>query len=205
MKTTWNELPSKEIVESTVEKLQEHGMIVEVVADKSAALKRLKSLIPSGAEVMTGSSTTLNEIGFSEYLESGKHPWVSLHTQIGAENDETKRNSLRRQSVTAEYFIASANALTEDGKIVSVDATGSRVGALPYAAEKVILVVSTQKITKDLEAAMERIRNHVFPLEDKRMQAAYGMGSNLSKWVILEKEFVPGRITILLVEEKLGF
>lgn len=205
MNTIWNELPTTEVVAATAAQLQEHGMTVEVLATKAAALARLKDLIPSGAEVMTGSSTTLNQIGFTEYLESGKHDWKNLHSLIVAENDDATRNTLRRKAVTAEYFIASANALTEDGKIVSVDATGSRVVALPYAAEKVILVVSTQKITKDLEVAMQRIRDHVFPLEDKRMQDAYGMGSNLSKWVILEKEFVPGRITILLVEEALGF
>jgi len=205
MNTSWNELPPKKVVEATVSQLQGHGMSVELLADKAAALTRLQEMIPAGAEVMTGSSTTLNQIGFTEYLESGKHDWKNLHLAITAENDDVKRNTLRRKTVTAEYFVASANALTEDGKIVSVDATGSRVGALPYAAEKVILVVSTQKITKDLEAAMQRIRDHVFPLEDNRMQDAYGMGSNLSKWVILEKEFVPGRITILLVEEVLGF
>lgn len=205
MKNTWNSLPRKEVVEATAAQLEEHGVTVEVVANKKEALTRLKDLIPSGAQVMTGSSTTLQQIGFAEYLESGKHDWKNLHASIVAENDDSKRNTLRRTAVTAEYFVASANALTEDGKIVAVDATGSRVGALPYAAEKVILVISTQKITKNLDDALARIRDHVFPLEDKRMQDAYGMGSNLAKWIIIEKEFVPGRITILLVEEALGF
>lgn len=203
--SNWTQLPNQEVVKTTLENLQNNGFEVELLATKKAALARLQESIPAKSEVMTGSSTTLNQIGFTDLLKEGKHKWKNLNAEIWAENDEEKRNELRRKSITAEYYLASANAVTQDGKIVAVDATGSRVGAFHFGAKHLILVVSTQKIVKDLETAMKRIREHVFPLEDQRMQEAYGMGSNFSKWVILEKEFTPGRVRVLLVQEELGF
>jgi hypothetical protein len=113
---------------------------------------------------------------------------------------------LRRKSLTdADYFLASINAITEDGRLIAVDATGSRVGAFPFAAKKIILVAGEQKIVTDLEAGMKRIKEYVFPLENERMKKSYGMGSTFGKWVIIEREFIPQRITLILVKEKLGF
>lgn len=198
-------LPSPKVIDSTAKALEDHGFTVKVVADRKEALTALKSLIPAGAEVTTGSSTTLNEIGFSEYLDSGDHPWKNLNTQIWAENDAERRTKLRRTANAAEYFVASVNGLSQEGELVAVDATGSRVGAIPFAAEKVILVVGAQKITPTLETTMKRIREVVFPKEDKRALEAYGSGSTFGKWLIVEREVEPGRITVILVKEELGF
>ncbi len=202
---TWDNIPTTEVVNQTAQALTERGMQAIVVKDKQAALQWLQENIPAGATVMTGSSTTLNEIGFSDYLNSTDSPWKNVHAAISAENDDAKRNILRREAAASEYFLASANAVAQTGQIVSVDATGSRVGAFLFTAEHLILVVSTKKITPDLETAMQRVREHVFPLEDKRSQAAYGAGSGTNKWVIIEREISPGRITVLLVNERLGF
>ena len=89
--------------------------------------------------------------------------------------------------------------------MVAVDRSGSRVSAYPFAAKKVILIIGAQKITANLEQAMRRIREYVFPLEDNRAKKAYGMGSALGKWVIIENEFEKDRISIVLVKEILGF
>jgi hypothetical protein len=74
-----------------------------------------------------------------------------------------------------------------------------------FSSPHVIWVVGAQKITPDLEMAIERVREYVFPLEDERMKKEGQVGSLIGKMVIFEKEFVPGRITMLLVKEKLGF
>lgn len=176
-----------------------------VAKNKQEALSFLQESIPSGAEVMTASSTTLKEIGFMDYLSSSESKLVSLQNKINQENDESKRQDLRRKSVAADYFVSSVNAVTEDGLLVAVDATGSRTGAMPFAAKKLILVIGAQKITKDLDEAMKRIREHVFPLENERAMKAYGAGSMFGKWVIIEKEAMPSRIKVILVEEALGF
>lgn len=195
-----------------VEKLQqvasamrERGFEVEIMDSPDSALTRLQEIIPSGARVMTGSSTTLKQIGFMEYLVSGNHQWNDVHLEIQQEDDDVKRADLRRKAVTADYFVASANAITESGQIVSADSTGSRVGAYLYAAKHLVLVVSAQKIVPDIETAMQRIREYVFPKEDKRALEAYGAGSAVNKWAIVEGEKVPGRIKVLLLPQSLGF
>lgn len=190
---------------SVAEQMNQRGFQTTVVKNKEEALKKLISLIPEKSEVMTGSSTTLNEIGFTEFLDTGKHSWKNLQKIVWSENDEKKRNKLRRQAIAAEYFVASVNAVSEDGQLVAVDATGSRVSAYPFAAEHLLFVVGKQKISANLEKALERVRTEVFPQENERAQAAYGAGSTFGKWVIIEREVMPNRIHVILVDEDLGF
>jgi hypothetical protein len=75
-------------------------------------------------------------------------------------------------------FLGSVNAITQAGELVACDASGSRVGAYPFAAKKLVLVAGIQKIVPTLEDAIKRIREYVYPLEDKRAMKAYGMHSS---------------------------
>ena len=201
----FDRLYNRKELETLAFKMKERNFEVEIVSSKKEALQAVKNSLPGGSEVMTGSSATLKEIGLMDYLASKDSKLFSLQEKIGQENDEKKRQDLRRLSVTADYFISSVNAVTEDGILLAVDATGSRVGAMPFAAKKLILVIGAQKVAKNVEDAMKRIREYVFPKENARATAAYGMGSMLGKWVILEKETSPSRIKVILVEEALGF
>jgi hypothetical protein len=201
----FNQASSHQELEAVAVELNKRNFSTEIVASKAAALAKLKEILPEGAQVMTGSSTTLDQIGFTDYLASAESKLVSVHEQVNQENDKIKRNTLRRQAVAADYFLASPNAVTKDGIIVSVDQTGSRIGAMPFAAGQLILVVGAQKITANLDEAMRRIREYVFPLEDKRALAAYGSHTSFGKWVILENEVNPARVKVILVEEALGF
>lgn len=195
---------SRAQLEKVAHNMNERGFATQIASTKEEALKILTKLIPEGAEVMTGSSTTLNEIGFSDLLQKGMKDWVNVSAKVWSENDDAKRMDLRRKATTSEYFLSSVNAVTKEGQLVAVDASGSRVGALPFAAKNIIFVIGAQKLTSDLESAMQRIREYVFPKEDVRAQEAYGFGSALNKWVIIERE-VPGRIQVILVEDSLGF
>jgi hypothetical protein len=201
----WNTLPSAEIVRLTARAVEDRGMTVIPAADGEAALAVLKDLIPPGAEVMTGSSTTLIEIGFEEFIASGTSGWRSLHPAIISENDEKKRAELRRKSVTAEWFVSSANAIAQTGEIVACDAGGSRVGAWPFAAGHLILVVGINKIAPSLELAMQRVFGYAFRLENARAHRVYGTPSSIGKCVILACEKIPGRVTLVLVSEALGY
>lgn len=203
----WTTVPSDEVIKSTAEKLSSHNMETFIVENKEEALAKLKALIPAGKDIHTGSSTTLNQIGFMDHLKDETSGYNYLGDKVRNENDEKKRAELRRQSITAEYFVSSVNALTEEGQLVAVDATGSRVGSMHFAAEHLIIVVSANKIVENLDSAFKRIKEHVFPLEDKRMKSVYGAeaGSSLNKWIILEKEFMPGRTQVIIVKESLGF
>jgi L-lactate utilization protein LutB len=203
--SNWKNIPNNEIINSTVQEMLERGFNPELVETREEALALIKTLIPANSEVMTGSSTTLSEIGLSDYLEGDAHPWNNLKKSVMAESDEQKRGKLRRLSASSDYFLASANAIAQTGELIFVDATGSRVTALPYSAGKVILVVGAQKIVPSIDEGMKRIREFVFPLEDARAQAAYGMGSGFGKWLIIENEFAADRIKVILVKEALGF
>lgn len=196
---------SEEVLSRTKTALESHGINVIVVDTKEEAFQLMKDLIPSGAEVMTGSSTTLQQIGFMDYYISNQHPWKNLGTPIFKEQDKVKQALMRRQSLTAQYFTASVNAITEDGQLVAVDGSGSRVGAYPFAAEKLILVSGVNKIVPTLNDAFDRIRNVVYPLEDARAMARYGGHARFAKWLIIEREGIKDRITLILVKEHLGF
>jgi hypothetical protein len=201
----WTDIPSQETIDAMVSAMKARGFNVVVTKTKGEALQTLKTLIPAGAELMTGSSTSLNQVGFMEYYLSGKTPWKCLGPLVYNEKDPTKQLELRRKSIASDYFIASVNAIAETGELVACDRSGSRVSAYPFAAGKVILLVGIQKTCTNLAMAMQRVREHVFPLEDARARKAYGTGSAFGKWVIVENEFAKGRITVVLCTEPIGF
>ena len=201
----WNALPAPEVVERTRQEIEKRGIQVIVAGNGAEALSVLKKIIPPGSEVMNGSSTTLIEIGYEELIAANPSGWNLVHTRITAENDATKRAELRRKSVAADYFISGANAIASTGEIVGCDASGSRVGAWPFAAGHLILVVGTNKIVPTLEDALGRIRSYAFPLENARAKKAYGTPSVIGKCVILAHERNEGRVTLVLVKEALGY
>lgn len=200
----WNMLPSEAVLSATVKNLESKGFRIFVAESKAEALEKIKELIPPSSEVMNGSSTTLIEIGFLDFLNIGESSWKSIPEQIKAENDSAKRAELRRKSVTAEYFLSSVNAIAETGELVACDASGSRVGAFPFAAKNLILVIGVNKIVPTLSDALKRVEEFAYPLENERAKRAYGMNSALGEEVIMHRDF-PGRTTILLVKERLGF
>jgi len=186
--------------------LAERGFEAHVVANGSEALELIKDLIPDGASVMNGSSRTLDQIGFVEYLKSGAHPWRDLHAEILAEDDETERARLRKQSVLADAYLGSVHALTEAGELVIASASGSQLPGIVFTADLVVLVASTKKIEADLASALGRLREHVHPLEDARMKSTGAPGSVISKILIYERHPGWGRtIHVILVSEDLGF
>lgn len=199
----WNSMPSESGITEMAKAVEKRGIRVLVVDNRAQALEKLKELIPPGAEVMNGSSTTLIQAGFTDLLESGR--WSSVHRAVAAENDKQKRDDLRRRSVTADYFLAGVNAIAMTGELAAADASGSRVGAFPFAAKNLILVSGANKIVPTLEDALARICEYAYPLEDARMKKSYGMGSRIGKMVIIAQEMFQGRTTLILVRERLGF
>ena len=95
---------------------------------------------------MTGSSTTLNEIGFVELLKSGNHPWNNLKDKIVSEKDPKKQAELRKKSVLANYFLGSVHAVTQSGEVITASNTGSQLAPYAFSSNNVVWVVGTQKI-----------------------------------------------------------
>ncbi len=200
----WDRLPDGAALKAAAAAMEKRGFRVVMAKDRKDALAKVRGILPQGAEVMHGSSTTLIEIGFMDELERGEKGWKSLYKSVTAESDLAKRHDLRRRSVCAEYFLSSVNAIAGSGELVACDQSGSRVGALPFAAKNVVIVAGANKITPTLDDALRRVREFAFPLEDARAKRAYGMGSGMNKFVIVAGE-APGRITVVLVDERLGY
>ena len=199
-------LASKESVNKAKKELEKRGIKVEFINTKEDALKRLKELIPKNSEVMTGGSTTLEQIGFVNLLKSKNHPWVNLKDKILAEKDKNKQNELRRLSIASQYFIGSVHAVSQTGEVLVASASGSQIPSYAFSSDNVIWVVGTHKITKNLNEAIERVRKYCLPLEDKRMKSIGYPGSTIGKLLIFEREIMPNRkITLIFVNEKLGF
>lgn len=203
----YSQIPSDESIKRTVESLKARNFDSIVVQTASEAVDNLKKLIPKGASIMNGTSTTLEQIGFIEYLKSAEHGWNNLHEVIIAEKDPAKQALLRRQSLASDYYLGSAHALTEEGEILIASNTGSQLPNIAYGSQNVLLIVGAHKIVKDLPAAFDRLKNYVIGLEDKRMQKVYGMGTKHNKTLLLhgESTFTGRKITVIIVKEVLGF
>ncbi len=107
--------------------------------------------------------------------------------------------------VTADWFVSGVQAIAGTGQVVGCDKTGSRVGAFPSAACHLVLVSGTNKLAPTLDDALRRCREYALPLENQRAERVYEAPSWIGYIVVIEKEFVENRITLILVREQLGY
>jgi hypothetical protein len=156
---------------------------------------------------MNGSSRTLEEIGFIDYLKSGNHGWKNLHEEILTEKDLAKQAVLRKQAALSDYYLGSVHAVAETGQLIIASNSGSQLPHIVFTSPNLIFIVSTQKIMFNLDMALARVREYVLPLEDKRMKSLGAPGSAISKLVIFEREpaFLGRKVNVIFVNEKLGF
>jgi hypothetical protein len=117
----------------------------------------------------------------------------------------TQADEIRRLSAAPDVMLGSVHAVTETGSLLTASMSGSQLGPYASGAGRVILLVGTQKIVSDVEEGLQRIDEYALPLEDARAQAAYGIRSAVNKVLIINREITPGRITVVFVDEVLGF
>lgn len=205
---TYDKPASKELVDQAIASLAKNNFHAELVETKADSLTRIKELVPAGASVMNGTSTTLEQIGYIDLLKSGEHSWNNVHEAIVKESDEAKKAKLRQEALSSEYYLGSVHALSAgSGELVIASNTGSQLPHLAFTSPNCILVVGTNKITPDLASALKRLDDYVVPLEDARAQKAYGVNTVHAKTLILHKEnpFLKRNIHIIFVNEALGF
>ena len=200
-------LPSEETITKTAEAVKQRGIEVIIVNNREEALAKVKELIPEGATVMNGSSTTLDEIGFVDYLKSGNHGWKNLHEEVLREKDPAKQAIFRKEAVLSDYYLGSVHAVAETGQLVIASNSGSQLPHIVFTSPNLVFVVGTQKLAPNLDVALSRIREYVLPLEDKRMKDVGMGGSAISKLLIFEREpaFMGRKVHVIFVNEKLGF
>src|SRR3989338_205580 len=201
---TFDTLATQKDIDTTIAALKANGIEAVAVATGADAKTKLMEMIPAGASVMNMTSVTLDAISAStEVNESGKYEPIRVKLMDQATSADRKREL----GAAPEWTIGSVHALTQDGKLIIASNSGSQLPAYAYGAEHVIFVISAQKIVKNLDEGMKRLYEHVLPLESERANKAYNItsGSFISKLLIINREIQPGRITVIIVNEKLGF
>ena len=203
---TFGERASDETIARTADALRAKGYAVHVVEDGEEAKNLILDLLPEGAEVGQGASTTLELIGVTHEIdESGRFDAVRKHTRSMDRSTPEGLRAMRKLGVGPDWYVNSAHAVTADGTIVIASNTGSQLAPLAFGAGEVIFAIGSQKLVPDLETAMRRLETHTLPLENVRMQGLYGTDSEIKKLLIIHKEFRPGRFTVVLIKEPVGF
>lgn len=191
-------------VTRTAAALEANGIGVLRAADAADAKRIVLGLIPAGSQVYHGASKSLADSGITEAIEkSGR--FDPIRPRIWSMDRTTQGDEIRRLTSSPDVMLGSVHAVTETGSLVAASMGGSQLGPYVSGAGRVILVVGTQKIVSDLDEAMSRVYDYAFPLEDARAQAEYGIHSAVNKVLVINREITPGRITVVLVDEVLGF
>lgn len=191
-------------VKRTTTALEANRISVFRAADAAEAKRIVLDLIPDGSQVYHGASQSLEVSGIIDEIEkSGRY--APLRPRIWSMDRATQADEIRRLTAAPDVMLGSVHAVTETGSLVAASATGSQLGPYASGAGRVILVVGTQKIVSDLEEGLRRIDQYVFPLEDAHAQTAYGVHSAVNKVLIINREYTPGRTTVVFVDEVLGF
>ncbi|MBT2230564.1 LUD domain-containing protein [Nonomuraea sp. NEAU-A123] len=184
--------------------LRENNFAVEILDDAAAARTRVKELIPAGASVFTGASETLRLSGIDEDINrSGRYK--SVKARSVTMDRATQMAEIWRMIACPDVIVGSVAAVTETGSLVAASASGSQLAGYAGAAARAIWVVGAQKVVPDLSAALRRIEDHCLPLENERAMKAYGVPSALNRMLVLNAEPHPGRGTVLLLREAIGF
>ncbi len=191
-------------VTRTVAALEANGIIVLRAPDAAAAKRIVLDLIPDGSQVHHGASRTLDVVGITDEIDkSGRYE--ALRPHIWSMDRKTEGDEIRRLGAAPDFMLGSVHAVTETGSLIAASMSGSQLGPYVSGAGRVILVVGTQKIVRDLEEGLLRINEYAYRLEDARAQAAYGIHSGVNKVLVINREIAPGRITVVLVDEVIGF
>jgi hypothetical protein len=184
--------------------LEANGITVLRAGDTAQAKDLILGMIPEGSEVHHGASESLEASGITDEIEkSGRYE--AVRPRIWSMDRATQADEIRRMAAAPNVMLGSVHAVTETGSLIAASASGSQLGPYASGAGQVILLVGTQKIVPDVEDGMRRINEYVFPLEDARAQAAYGVHSGVNKVLIVNRENTPGRTTVVFVDEVLGF
>ena len=204
-------------LEAVGKALEENNFEVFIVQSASEAGGLvLNTLMPrlDPKVVSWGGSMTIGATGIMEAFR--KNPGLSIIDPYEPGLKPEEAYEKRRQGLLADLFFAGANALTEDGEIVNLDATGNRVGAISFGPKNVVLAIGRNKLMPDLASAMERVKSLAAPMNAIRLdrktpcvetsfcQDCKSPGRICNVWTITVKSFPRHRIKVILINQDLG-
>ena len=181
--------------------------------DKEAALAKMLELIPEGSSIGFGGTKSVEQIGGFAAISNGKYTVLDRNRAASVE----EKGIIERQIFSADYFLTSANAITEDGVMVNIDGNSNRVSAIAYGPQHVIVIVGMNKVVKSVEDAMSRAKNIAAPINAQRFNldtpccktgACFDCKSPdtiCCQTLITRFSRHNGRIKVILVNESLGF
>ena len=200
----FEKLASDEQIERTAKALEANNIHTLIAENSEEAKHMFFELVPEGSEVFLGASVTLETLGIKDEIDkSGR--FDALRPKMFAMDRATQGREIRKLGGVPDYAAGSVHAVTEDGQVLIASNTGSQLGPYAYGAGNIIWVVGAQKIVKDLDEGLQRIYEYCLPREKLHMQQLYNTGTGVNKILIVNKEFRPKRITMIIVKEELGF
>ena len=198
------------LAQKVIKGLESRNMKGYYAHSKEEALELALELIPEGSSATMGGGMSVHEIGLVDALKKGNYNFIDRDEM------EDKRAAMLA-AYDADVFLASANAMTEDGVLVNIDGNANRVSAIAQGPKKVVLIVGMNKICNDVDGAMKRARNVAAPVNAQR----FGLNTPCSKtgacmnckspdticcqFLITRYSKHPGRINVILVNDNLGF
>ncbi len=201
-----NELLARTVIKG----LASRNMTGYYAENKEAALSLALSLIPEGSTVTMGGAMSAREIGLVDALKAGNYNFIDR------DNVEDKRAAMLA-AYDADFFLTSANAMTDDGILVNIDGNSNRVSAIAQGPRKVLVIAGMNKVCDDLDGAMKRARNVAAPINAQR----FGLNTPCAKtgkcfdckspdticcqFLITRFSRHQDRIHVILVNEDLGF
>ncbi len=154
-------------VERTIRALKKNRINALFLPNKKEAKEKVFEMIPQGSSVGIGGSVTLEQLGL---IEDIKERGFTLFNPFASSLSEEKSIAMRRKALLSDVFLTSTNAVTEQGQLFNIDATGNRVGSIIFGPLKVIVIVGLNKIVKDLDEAIIKVKERTAPINAKRLK-----------------------------------
>ena len=210
------------MIKTTMENLQKNNINAFLVETKEDVIPLVEKIVEEGATVAVGGSVTLNETGMLEHLRGGRYTFYDRYEE-GLTQAQIKEVFVK--SMDADAYFCSCNAVTEEGELYNVDGNANRVAAIAFGPKKVILIVGVNKIVKNLDEAVVRVKTIAAPKNAKRlncdtycvkkgecMDLGGGMGKGCNSpgricrhYLVSSKQTVKDRINVIFVNEELGY
>lgn len=210
------------IIENTIKNLEKNNIEALYVESKEDVVPLIEKLVPQGSTVAVGGSVSLDESGVLSHLRSGRYEFFDRYAQ-GLSREEVME--VYRKSFGVDAYFCSSNAVTEEGELYNVDGNANRISAIAFGPKTVIMVVGVNKIVKNIDEAVKRVKTIAAPKNCRRLDCRTycfekghcmdmdgGMGKGCDSpqricrhYLVSAKQAVMGRIKVIIVNEELGY
>lgn len=161
---TPKEIRNEKLGAKMVRNLERRNFEAYYCPTASDALRQIVSLIPEGSSISWGGSMTIRDIGLTEMLHKGNYEVIDRDKA----SNEDEKNACYLRAFSCDYYLSSANAISEDGIIVNIDGNGNRVAAITWGPKHVIFVIGMNKVAQNAECALARARSTASPINSAR-------------------------------------